>query len=122
MLSRSRKLFTVVLLAGLSLAQSMAHAGQLKKVSDPSYVCMVNNTIMNKPQIPVKVGDTTYYGCCEMCSGTLKKDRKARFATDPVSGKEVDKATAVIGAKANGEVLYFESEKTFQTFQAGKGL
>jgi len=70
------------------------------------------------PQLtgPVKVGDQTYYGCCKMCVGTLNKDRSARFATDQVSGKEVDKAKAVIGAKPNGEVLYFESEKNLQSF------
>lgn len=94
-------------------------AGQLSKV-ETSYVCMVNNAVMAKPQIPVKVENKTYYGCCEMCAGTLKKDRKARFAIDPVSGKEVDKAKAVIGAKPNGEVLYFENEATFQKFTSGK--
>jgi len=85
-------------------------------VTDTSHVCMVNNMDMGKPQIPVKVGDQTYYGCCKMCEGILKKDRSARFAKDPVSGKEVDKAKAVIGAKPNGEVLYFESEETFKSF------
>jgi len=115
-LSKS-KIYMGLLLTGLILTHTIAIAGQLQKV-ETSHVCMVNNEVMGKPQIPVKVGNHTYYGCCEMCAGTLKKDRKARFAIDPVSGKEVDKAKAVIGAKPNGEVLYFENEKTFQSFQA----
>lgn len=108
----------LVLCLLIALAGTVS-AGQLRKV-ETSYVCMVNNAVMAKPQIPVKVENKTYYGCCEMCAGTLKKDRKARFAIDPVSGKEVDKAKAVIGAKPNGEVLYFESEATFQKFTNGK--
>lgn len=118
MLSKS-KIYAVLLFTGLILAQAMAEAGQLQKV-ETKYVCMVNNEVTGKPQIPVKVGNQTYYGCCETCAGTLKKDRKARFAVDPVSGKEVDKAKAVIGAKPNGEVLYFESEKTFRAYSSTK--
>jgi YHS domain-containing protein len=113
------KAIIALLFAGLIMTQSTAEAAQglkLKKIDDPSYVCMVNNEVMGKPQIPVKVGNQTYYGCCKMCVGTLTNDRKARFAKDPVSGREVDKAKAFIGAKPNGEVLYFESEKTFQSF------
>lgn len=116
MLKKVNLSVTALLFMGLFISQAWAQA-QLRKM-ETSYVCMVNNEVMAKPQIPVKVGNQTYYGCCETCAGTLKKDRKARFAVDPVTGKEVDKAKAVIGAKPNGEVLYFESEKTFQSFQA----
>ena len=112
----------IFLIVGLFLCHGISYAAQLRRVTDISHVCMVNNEVMGKPQIPVKVRSQTYYGCCKMCVGTLTNSRKARFAIDPVSGKEVDKATAVIGANANGEVLYFENEKTFQAFQEGKGL
>lgn len=113
---KSIKRYAALLVLCLLIAPTGAVlAGQLSKV-ETSYVCMVNNEVMAKPQIPVKVENKTYYGCCEMCAGTLKKDRKARFAIDPVSGKEVDKAKAVIGAKPNGQVLYFESDATFQKF------
>jgi len=119
MVSRAINGLAVLFVTGLILVSGISYAGELRKV-ETKYVCMVNNEVMGKPQIPVKVGDKTYYGCCETCAGTLKKDRKARFAIDPVSSKEVDKAKAVIGAKPNGEVLYFESEKTFQSFIKGK--
>lgn len=116
MVSRTMNALAVLFITGLILVSGMAYAGQLRRVTDISHVCMVNNEDMGKPQIPVKVGDQTYYGCCKMCIGTLNNDRKARFAIDPVSGKEVDKAKAVIGAKPNMEVVYFESEKNFQAF------
>ena len=63
----------------------------------------------------------TYFGCCEMCKGRLAKDAAVRSATDPVSGQAVDKATAVIGASADGKVLYFESEETFSKFGKATG-
>ena len=43
-----------------------------------------------------------------------------REAVDPISGKQVDKAKAVIGAKPDGKVLYFENEKTFSAYQKRK--
>jgi len=76
-------------------------------------VCMVNNQVFEKDQIPVTVEGKTYYGCCEMCKERLTKDAAIRSAVDPVTGKTVDKATAVIGALPDGKVLYFESETTF---------
>lgn len=120
MASKAINGIAVLFIMGLVLASGMAHAGELRKVQDSSYVCMVNNTIMAKPQIPVKVGDKTYYGCCEMCAKTLKEQSISRFATDSVTGKKVDKAKAVVGAKPNGEVLYFESEETFKAFIGDK--
>ena len=79
-------------------------------------VCMVNDALFEKDQIPVAVEGKTYYGCCAMCKERLAKDEGARTGVDPVSGKKVDKATAVIGVKEDGSVLYFESEKTFAEY------
>lgn len=83
-------------------------------------VCMVNDTRFPKDQIPVAVDGKTYFGCCDMCKGRLAQDPSIREATDPVSGKSVDKAKAVIGAKPDGKVLYFESEKTFSAYRKQK--
>jgi YHS domain-containing protein len=82
---------------------------------------MVNNTVFSREQIPVEVDGKTYYGCCDMCKGRLAKDETARQAVDPVTKKKIDKATAVIGAKSDGSVLYFESEKTLKQYNAGGG-
>src|SRR5262245_55931444 len=65
-------------------------------------VCMVNDQLFERDQIPVEVEGKTYYGCCKMCKKSLAEKREFRVATDPVSGKEVDKATAVIGADKEG--------------------
>lgn len=83
---------------------------------DSKYVCMITNRFSAKEQIPVEVGGKTYYGCCEMCKGKLMTDAKSRAATDPVSGKEVDKALSVIGAASDGSVYYFEDGKNLEKF------
>ncbi len=119
----SRKVVTVLTLcAAVLLVSGLVFAAEngirpapLTKV-ETKKVCMVNNTVFEKDQIPVKVENKTYYGCCEMCKERLAKDATARMAVDPVSGKKVDKATAVIGAQADGTVLYFESEKTLEQY------
>merc|ERR1712232_951318 len=89
-----------------------------------SYVCYVNNNYMGKEQIPVEVDGKTYYGCCQGCVGNLKKNRAPRYATDPLTGREVDKATAYIVLKpnGNGKVLYFESEENYLKFKDGKKM
>jgi YHS domain-containing protein len=111
------KLFAVIITLALSLGVANAEGtGQLKKV-EAQYVCMINNKLFDKVQIPVKVAGKTYFGCCPMCKAKLEKSVQARTATDPVSKKAVDKATAVIGAKADGTVFYFESEKNMKLFR-----
>jgi len=89
----------------------------LTEVTDPSQVCMVNNQYMGRPQIPTTVEGRTYYGCCPMCKGRLEKEASARTARDPVSGRDVDKAVAVIGKQENGDVLYFESRQTLAAYR-----
>jgi len=88
---------------------------QLDRV-ETAKVCMVNNQIFAKDQIPVEVEGKTYYGCCEMCKATLKNDINARMAVDPISKRPVDKAEAVIGAAKDGSVFYFENEENLAKF------
>lgn len=112
----------VLLAAGLLTAASAQEAkdGELTQV-EAQYVCMINNMHFNKKaQIPVDVEGVTYYGCCEMCKEKLKNDKESRWATDPVSGKKVDKAKAVIGATSDGSVHYFESAANLKKFKAEK--
>ena len=90
----------------------------VQKVADRALVCMVNDMDMGKAQIPVVVEGRTYYGCCAMCKERLAKDAAIRSAIDPVSGKNVDKAKAVIGKRADGSVLYFESEANLRRYAA----
>lgn len=93
-----------------------AQTASLKRV-ETKKVCMINNQVFEKDQIPVEVEGRTYYGCCDMCKERLAKDKDARTAVDPVSGKEVDKAKAVIAALPDGSVLYFESEETLNKYK-----
>jgi len=121
---RSRTLFlslalcAVTLLAAVSSFAAENGIRPLKRVENKK-VCMITNAVFEKDQIPVPVEGKTYYGCCEMCKERLAKDASSRVAVDPVTGKNVDKATAVIAAQADGKVLYFESEKTLAQYEKG---
>jgi len=84
-------------------------------------VCMMNNRFMKEKQIPVEVEGRTYFGCCAMCKDKLTNDATARSGTDPISGRPVDKATALIGAKPNNAVVYFESQETFDAYVTAGG-
>lgn len=101
----------------LACFAATARAESLTKV-EAKRVCMVNDTVFPRDQIPVEVEGRTYFGCCEMCKGRLASDTAVRQSVDPVSGKTVDKATAVIGAGADGKVQYFESDRTFTEYLA----
>ncbi|MFL6247253.1 MAG: hypothetical protein ACJ74H_14570, partial [Thermoanaerobaculia bacterium] len=85
---------------------------------ESNFVCMINDRSMANEQIPVPIDGKTYYGCCPMCKERLVKDEASRYAIDPVSGKKVDKAKAVIGALPGAAVLYFESKENFARYNA----
>lgn len=84
-------------------------------------VCMVNDTFFGRDQIPVEVGEHTYYGCCAACKERLAEDEAIRYATDPATGERVDKATATIAARPDGSVLYFASEENLAKYRDGGG-
>lgn len=114
---QSLSVLYVALVTLLMLQTGTVLAGQeIAKPAETSHVCMVNDAIMAKPQIPVVVDGKTYYGCCAMCAEGLKSDASLRAAKDPVTGSAVDKAKAVIGMGPKGEALYFESLETFNTY------
>lgn len=101
--------------APMPAPSTVATAG-LRRVSTET-VCMVNDQVFEREQIPVVVEEKTYYGCCEMCEQRLAQDPASRTATDPVSGEPVDKATAVIAARPDGSVLYFASEENLKAYE-----
>jgi YHS domain-containing protein len=115
-------IFSLVLIAALTLytgeagAQNQGTTSPELKQVESKYVCMVTNQLYDKEQIPVAVDGKMYYGCCQMCEAKLKEDPSSRMATDPVSGKEVDKSTAVIGAAPDGKVYYFENAEDLKAF------
>jgi YHS domain-containing protein len=91
--------------------------GKLTKVESKT-VCMINEHAMGKDQIPVEVDGKTYYGCCDMCKKALSTDATKRMSVDPVTGKQVDKAKAVIAAQEDGRVFYFENDETLAKYNA----
>jgi YHS domain-containing protein len=107
----------VLLSPALAQQSSQKQGSELVQV-ETKYVCMINNQKFDKEQIPVVVAGNTYYGCCEMCKETLRNKPASRMAIDPVSGKKVNKAKAVIGATADGKVFYFENQENLKKFKS----
>lgn len=87
-----------------------------------NFVCMMNNKHFAVEQIPVEVGGKMYYGCCQECVTALKTNRAIRYAKDPYSGEEVDKADAyiVLSSDGSGNVLYFKSEENYSEFLSSR--
>lgn len=109
-------LLAALLLSFSAFAQDDAKpSGKLSRV-ETKMVCMINEHAMGKEQIPIEIEGRTYYGCCDMCKKALAADAAKRVAVDPVSGKQVDKATAVIAAQEDGRVFYFESEASLAKY------
>lgn len=116
------KLGFVMLFAALLGFSELAIAKEEIKIVPNDKVCMVTNMVFPKPQIPVTVAKKTYYGCCNNCKKTLAEDAKTRTAVDPVSGKSVDKASAIIAAREDGSVIYFENKKNFEAYTKMGGI
>lgn len=93
-------------------------AGPAVAIPERAHVCMMQDTVLAAPGIPLSHGGRTYYGCCEMCKEKIAAE-PARYTLgrDPVSGAPVDKATATL-LSINGRVFYFESETTREQFRA----
>lgn len=82
-----------------------------------SNTCMGSNQAQEKAQNYAMVDGKSYYGCTDMCIANLKKNTGFRYRRDPVSGNRVDKALAIVGAKKNGQLLYFESERNLLAYR-----
>jgi YHS domain-containing protein len=64
-----------------------------------------NRYLGERERVPVTVAGHTYYGCCANCAARLGANASARVAIDPVSGHQVDKATAVIARDESNRLL-----------------
>ena len=111
-----------IVLAVLSLATPLSAApkageGERVKQVEAKYVCFITKRHFDKPQTAVVVDGKSYYGCCPSCTQTLTEDPKSRVDFDPVSGKEVDKATATVGVDKAGKVYFFESVENLKKFR-----
>lgn len=80
------------------------------------HVCVVNNQWTTRVLKPTAIEGKTYYTCCQMCKKSLSQESQHRTAIDPVTGKKIDKSLAVLGAHAEGRVVYFENEQNLEKF------
>ncbi|MBI2889601.1 MAG: hypothetical protein HYY13_02340 [Nitrospirae bacterium] len=94
-------------------ADRIAH-GQL--VTDRTKVCMIQESLMLQPGIPVTYAGKTYHQCCAGCAARFMQD-PARYskARDPVSGADVDKADAYLYAR-EGRVFFFQTLENVMAF------
>jgi len=77
-----------------------------------------NRYLGERADVPIQVEGKTYRGCCANCAARLGSHPEARVAHDPVTGREVDKGSAVLARDAQNRVYYFESEETLSQFSA----
>ncbi len=112
-----KKLFGVFVVALIVFAHASSASAD-GEVTDKSLVCMMQDTVLKKPGVPLTFAGKNYYGCCPMCKEKMVADpEKYLFAADPVSKKRIDKADAYV-YELEGSALYFESRSTLATFAA----
>lgn len=115
-----RKLLAFSVLAAMPVALLAAGGEKVKQV-EAKYTCFINKKHFDKPQTEVIVAGKRYYGCCDNCTKQLTEDPASRVAIDPVSGKEVDKADAVIGIDKGGNVYFFQTAENLKKFRVPAG-
>jgi len=99
--------------------QAHATASALTRINASGGICMLSNRYLGeRADVPIDVAGKTYHGCCANCAARLATNEEARTAIDPVSGKPIDKATAVLARDASNRVHYFESEWTLAQYSA----
>jgi YHS domain-containing protein len=102
-----------LVLAGLGTAtvvHSPAHAeaGQ-GPIADRSRICMLQDTIQNRPGLPYVYNDKKYYLCRGGCLTAFQQNAPTHSrAIDPVDGGSVDKADALAYAY-RGRAYFFAS-------------
>jgi YHS domain-containing protein len=108
-----RLIACITVLSSLSLALAFADSGNVDKRET---VCAVRDTVGTEAGVPHEYNGKTYYLCCKMCRGSIQNEpKKYTIATDPVSGKQVDKAEAFI-YNLDGKAYYFENEANRKAF------
>lgn len=103
-------------IAGGVAATRWVQANSSPATVPPNTVCMMNNMVMGGPQTPVEIAGKTYFACCPDCVRRLENEVEVRMAVDPETGRQVDKASAVILQGEGGAALYFESLESATRF------
>lgn len=82
-------------------------------------VCMATDAFMHGEVQTVVPGlNESYYACSQHCISQLQSNLAERYAVDPVSKKQISKATAYISLHPDksGKVCYFESKENHVLF------
>lgn len=109
-------MFAAIALFAASIAAVEYSPPRTGNVDRKEFVCMMQDMVMLRKGVPLTSDGKKYWGCCEMCKVKIEAEpERYTKAIDPVSGKQVDKATAHIYA-LEGLVYYFESKGTRATF------
>jgi len=92
-------------------------SGETVTAVEANHVCMIEKKYFEDPQEPVTIDDRTYYVCCRMCATPLLEDPANRKDIDPMSGREVEKSSAIVGVSAAGRVYFFENAENLKQFR-----
>ena len=116
---------TIIIILGFTISNILCDAQEAEQTFslpqgkvNANYVCMVDNAYKDSLQTSIALDGKIYYGCCNPCIEYLQADKTIRYATDPLTGKEVDKANAFIVIKADGtaNVMCFKSEENYNQY------
>jgi YHS domain-containing protein len=85
-------------------------------VSDAAQVCMVKRGVQASTPHTEQYGGKTYHFCCSGCLTRFRANPEIeRFATDPVNGKKIDKADALIYSY-QGRAYFLSSPRSLKKF------
>jgi len=110
------RLLSLTIVTALVAVMVFAAQDGVKQVGS-KHICFITKKRFERNLKSVNVEGKTYYGCCDDCLAKLTNDPASRKDVDPVSGKEVDKATAFIGMDKDGNVYFFESQENLKKFR-----
>jgi YHS domain-containing protein len=82
-------------------------------------ICMIRGDVKDKDTYMIRVAGKAYFGCCQKCLTKLRNNlNNVQYASDPVTGKMVNKADAVIKLNPDNarKVLFFESQETYDRY------
>jgi YHS domain-containing protein len=86
------------------------------RVTDPVEVCMVKRTVQTHTAHTYEYEGKTYHFCCSNCLSRFQADpTHLKWATDPVNGKQVDKASAPIYS-VKGHAYFLSSNRSLKKF------
>src|SRR3546814_9013782 len=80
---------------GMFSSKDISAIPEENQVLDHSLICMVSSSFRGKQQLPVIINGKTYYAYCQTCVWKLNHVSELRYATDPLTGEKIDKASAI---------------------------